>query len=89
MPFFSAQLETAKFARPVRVGLLPPVHPDVLRRGHGGGQEVFRAAHRPDEGAQGRSVRRGAHRRGPEGAGRPVQGRVQGQAGRGDRKSVV
>ena len=23
------------------MGLLPPLHPDVLRRGHGGGQEVF------------------------------------------------
>jgi len=26
---------------PLGVGLLPPVHPDVLRRGHGSGQEVF------------------------------------------------
>ena len=23
------------------LGLLPPLHPDVLRRGHGGGQEVL------------------------------------------------
>ena len=35
---------------PLGVGLLPPLYPDVLRRGHGGGQEVLRAAHRPDEG---------------------------------------
>ena len=64
---------------PLGLGLLPPLYPDVLRRGHGGGQEVLRAAHRPDEGGTRRHPGRGADRRGPEGAGRPVQGRVQGQ----------
>ena len=49
----------------------------VLRRGHGSGQEVLRAAHRRDEGEEGRHPGRGAHRRGSEGAGDAVQGGVQ------------
>ncbi len=35
---------------PLCLRLLPPLHPDVLRRGHGSGQEVLRGAYRPDEG---------------------------------------
>ena len=42
---------------PLGVGLLPPLHPDVLRRGHGSGQEVLRAAHRRDEGEARASLR--------------------------------
>ncbi len=40
--------------------LLPPLHPDVLRRRYGGRQEPVRAAHRRDEGSQGRHPRRRA-----------------------------
>ena len=47
---------------PLRLRLLPPFHPDVLRRGHGSGQELLRRAHRRDEGAQGREA---GHRAGP------------------------
>ena len=45
---------------PLGLGLLSPLYPDVLRRGHGSGQEVFRAAHRRDEGEEGRHAGRGA-----------------------------
>ena len=47
---------------PLGVGLLPPLHPDVLRRGYGSGQEVLRKAHRRHEGKEGRDLR---HRAGP------------------------
>ena len=40
----------------------PPVHPDVLRRGHGSGQEVLRGAHRRDEEGAGRHAGHRAHR---------------------------
>ena len=52
----------AKKSNNPRLGLLPPLHPDVLRRRHGGGQEVLRAAHRRDEGEEGRHAGRGSHR---------------------------
>ena len=48
---------------PLGVGLLPPLYPDVFRRGHGGRQEVFRAADRRHEGQEGRDAGRGAGRR--------------------------
>ena len=41
---------------------LNELYPDVLRRGHGSGQEVLRAAHRRDEGEEGRHAGRGSHR---------------------------
>ena len=47
---------------PLGLGLLPPLHPDVFRRRYGGRQEVLRAAHRPDEGEEGRHSRRRADR---------------------------
>ena len=47
---------------PLGLGLLSPLYPDVLRRGHGSGQEVLRAAHRRDEGEEGRHAGRGSHR---------------------------
>ena len=42
--------------RAFRLRLLPPLHPDVLRRRHGGRQEVLREAHRRDEGEEGRHL---------------------------------
>ena len=39
------------------VGLLPPLHPDVLRRRDGGRQEVLREAHRPRPSTGRRSAR--------------------------------
>ena len=61
------------------VGLLPPLHPDVLRRRHGGRQEVLREADRRHEGEEARQERRRPHRSRPQDACHPVQGRVQGQ----------
>ena len=43
--------------RPLGLRLLPPLHPDVLRRGYGSGQEVLRGAHRRDEGEAAASPR--------------------------------
>ena len=57
----------------LRVGLLPPLHPDVLQRRHGPRRRPVRERHHRQEARSRRDERHRAHRRGPAGA----RGRVQ------------
>ena len=61
---------------PLGVGLLQKIYPDVFRRRHGGRQEVFRTAHRSDEGEKRRYAGRRIDGGRSQGARFSVQGRI-------------